>query len=261
MDGDSDDTHTSTFQDKSQVLRAVVGLTSALSIVGSLLIILSYVCFRDLRNKAREILVHISIMDLGVAASNLAGVGINFNKYYKESCNLTAHGHEHRRHDEGSADDLCHVSKTINYLCMVQGGFATGFTIGSILWTIALSMYLYLLISQKDNKMARLFVKFSYVFCYLMPVGLLVWMFTTKRIGYSPYESSGWCGAIFIRSRRRRDIFAATFGYNLWIFLTFVLVPILSVSAHMHIKEEVTEIANLLLYMTMHTSQTFNSHV
>ena len=235
---DYSDSDGTTFVDKSAYLRAVVGLTSALSIVGSLLIILSYVCFKDLRNKAREILVHISIMDFGVAASNLAGVGINFNAYYREDCNLTAAHHHHHHHSD--ADDLCDVSSVINNLCLVQGGFATGFTIGSIFWTISLSMYLYLLISQRGNHRARIFVKFAYFFCYLMPIALVVWMGATHRIGYSPYESSGWCGTIFILSGHRKDIFAATLAYNLWIFLTFVLVPVLSISAHMHIREEVT---------------------
>ena len=234
MVGDADE---HAFEDKTKILRGVVGLTSVLSIIGSLLIILSYVCFKDLRNKAREILVHISIMDFGVAVSNLAGVGIDFNKYYKDSCNLTElHHHYHHRHEE---EDLCHVSKTISVLCLVQGACASFFTIGSILWTISLSMYLYLLISQKDNKRAKLFVNFAYAFCYLMPLGLMVWMGVRHKIGYSPYESSGWCGAIFIRSHRKRDILSATIGYNLWIFLTFVLVPVLSISAHMHIKDEV----------------------
>ena len=239
LDGDADEHE---FEDKTKILRAVVGLTSVLSIVGSLLIVLSYVCFRDLRNKAREILVHISIMDFGVAVSNLAGVGINFNNYYRESCNSTEHRHHHEHHgyEETGGDDLCHVTNAISALCVVQGGFASFFTIGSILWTICLSMYLYLLISQKDNRRAKLFVNFAYVFCYLMPLGLIVWMGATKKIGYTPYESSGWCGTIFIRANRRRDIFAATVGYNLWIFLTFVLVPVLSISAHLHIKDEVS---------------------
>ena len=242
LDYTSDSGNGTTFMDKSAWLRAVVGLTSVLSMVGSLLIILSYVCFKDLRNKAREILVHISIMDLGVGASNLAGVGINFNRYYREDCNLTHHHHHgtHWHEHHSDTDDLCNVSKLIEGLCLVQGGFAVVFTLGSIFWTISLSMYLYLLISQKGNRQAKHFVKVAYLFCYLMPVALAVWMGATRRIGYSPFESSGWCGAIFIKADNTRDIFAATMAYNLWIFLTFVLVPLLSISAHMHIREEVT---------------------
>lgn len=238
IDEDSDSDHQSAFSHKSLYLRSVVGLTSTLSIVGSLLIVLSYVCFKDLRTKAREILMHISFMDFGVGVSNLVGVGINFGRYYEESCNLT-HLHHHSSTQDISGD-LCDVHTQVEVSCKVQGGLATLFTIGSVLWTICLSMYLFLLVSQKGTRQAKIFVRFAYFFCYLMPICLTLWMFFTDRIGYSPYESTGWCGAVFIRGRHRhRDVFAATFGYNLWIFLTFILVPVLSVSAHMFIREEV----------------------
>ena len=237
MDVDSHSDHPSTFNHKSTGLRAVVGITSALSIVGSLLIILSYLCFKDLRTKAREILVHISVMDFGVAVSNLVGIGVNFSDYYKEDCNFTHH-HNERYHSHSTIEHICTAS-TIKMLCWVQGGFASAFTIGSILWTICLSMYLYLLVSQKGTREAKLFVKIAYFFCYLMPIGIILWLGFTKRIGYSPYESTGWCGSVFVLPNRKGDIIAATFGYNLWIILTFVLVPVLSISAHMQIKDEV----------------------
>ena len=219
------------FYHKSTGLRAVVGLTSALSIVGSLLIVLSYICFRDLRTKAREILTHISLMDLGVAVSNLVGIGVNFSHYYDDACH----------HKYNSAHHECNVSSLIDTLCVVQGAFATGFTIGSVLWTVCLAMYMYLLISLKGTREAKLFVKAAYVFCYLMPVGITVWLALTKRIGFSPYESSAWCGALFVLPHKKSDILAATFGYNLWIFLTFVLIPVLYISSHMYIRDEVNK--------------------
>lgn len=221
--------HRTTFYHKSTGLRAVVGLTSALSIVGSLLIILSYICFKDLRTKAREILTHISIMDLGVAVSNLVGIGINFSHYYDESCN----------HKYNAAHHECNVSSLIHALCIVQGGFASAFTIGSVLWTICLAMYLYLLISLKGTREAKIFVKVAYVFCYVMPVGIVVWLTLTNRIGFSPYESSAWCSTLFVLPHKKSDIMAATFGYNLWILLTFVLIPVLYISSHMYIRDEV----------------------
>lgn len=237
-DGGSDSDHP--FYHKSTGLRTVVGLTSALSIVGSLLIALSYICFKDLRTKVREILMHISFMDLGVGISNLVGVGVNFGTYY------------------GRCPDLNHTeyqlcgTKWIKDLCLVQGGLAMYSTLGSILWTIILSMYLYILISQKGTREARLLVRFAYFFCYLMPVGIFLWQKFTDRVGYTPYESTGWCGGIFVRpdgsGREKRDIFASIFGYNLWICLTFVLVPVLSIAAHLYIRDEVI-CSILMVYM------------
>ena len=42
---------------------AVSGITCALSIIGAAAIIFSYLCFKNLRNRTREIIVHISLMD------------------------------------------------------------------------------------------------------------------------------------------------------------------------------------------------------
>lgn len=226
VDGASDSDHP--FYHKSTGLRTVAGLTSALSIVGSLLIALSYICFKDLRTKVREILMHISFMDLGVAISNLVGIGINFSYQYYGKCNISRHRQQ-----------PCNVSLLIRDLCWVQGGLATYFTLGSILWTISLSMYLYILISQKGTREARLLVRFAYFFCYLMPVGITLWQRFTDRIGYTPFESTGWCGSVFVRPNRKPDIYASVFGYNLWICLTFILVPVLSIAAHLYIRDEV----------------------
>lgn len=208
---------------KKLEIRIIAGVTSGLSIVGSLLIILSYICFKVLRTKAREILMHISFMDFGCATCNLIGEIVNFHRYYR-SCH----------------SEQCNVSLVINVLCKTQGSLATFFTLGSIMWTISLSVYLYILISQKSPEKAKLFVWFAYVFCYLMPAGIVTWLVSTQRIGYSPYESTGWCSTVFKNPwTNSRDIFVALFGYNLWIFLTFVLVPILSISVHVYIREEV----------------------
>ncbi len=70
---------------KHKEVRVVVGITCTLSIIGSLLIILSYLCFRDLRSRARLILVHISIMDCGVGLSNLIGAWVYFDRFYTDN--------------------------------------------------------------------------------------------------------------------------------------------------------------------------------
>ena len=53
----------------------VVGLLSAgLSIVGSSLIIMSFVLWRDLRTTTRRLLVYLSVCDLVTALFNLIGL-------------------------------------------------------------------------------------------------------------------------------------------------------------------------------------------
>ena len=65
-------------------LRVTVLLTCAFSIVGSTLIVLSYVCFKDSRSRARQILMHLSVVNLGAGLSYFLGGVIYFQFNYEE---------------------------------------------------------------------------------------------------------------------------------------------------------------------------------
>ncbi len=55
-------------------IRVGVGTSSCLSLLGSMLIIYTFVAYRDLRTLARQLLVNLSIADLTVAVSHLVGL-------------------------------------------------------------------------------------------------------------------------------------------------------------------------------------------
>lgn len=57
--------------------KALILTFCVFSVVGSLFIIASYALFRDLRSRTRQILVCLSIADLGVALAN--GVGVLYH--------------------------------------------------------------------------------------------------------------------------------------------------------------------------------------
>ena len=198
------------FKDKG--LRAVVGVSCCLSILGSLVIILSYILFKKRRTRAREILLHISLMDLGVALANLIGLSVYFDRYYNHHLYINA---------------SYEVPWYINGSCEAQAFFAVYCTHGSILWTIALAAFLYFLIVHSKTRIAIYFYWISHVVCYVLPLLLSLWLLLTKRLGYSPVDSSGWCS---LNTRDidgpRKDIFVATFGYDLWIYLAVVTIPI-----------------------------------
>ena len=221
------------FLHKKAEVRMVVGITCGLSVIGSLLIILSYLCFRGLRSRARQILVHISIMDLGVAVSNLVGLSVYFDHYYNRP-NCLPDGIQADPH-------ICPVSEKIKDLCVAQAFFAAYFTYGSIMWTVCLSVYLYFLIIHHGTNRSKYSLYFSYIFCYVMPLILSLWFLLTDRLGYAPYNSEGWCGDILNNPMTGKpDIYAAILGYDLWIYLTFILVPVLSISVHLYIRQEVS---------------------
>ena len=225
-------------------------VTCSLSIIGTLLIILSFICCKDLRSRGRQILVHISLMDLGVATFNLVGVAVYFDRFFckipSEDCNTSISNIfilPHHADGRQPFHDLimCPTSPMMQNLCLSQAALSLYFTYGSILWTNSLSCYLYFRILHRSTKLAQYCLYFSYFFCYGMPLLLTMWLLFTGRLGYSPYESSGWCSIILMDPlTKEKDIYVSLFGYNLWILLTFFFIPILSCTVHINVREEVS---------------------
>ena len=243
MDLSVDALHGDPYMNKKTWVRGVSMASCALSIVGSLLIIVSFLCFKELRSLGRQILVNISAMDLGVAIANLVGAAVYFDAHYHldspKNC-TTKDAPVHFASVNGTM--MCPESFTIDGLCISQAFFSFYFTYASILWTNSLACYLYFRIVHSNTNLARHSLRFSYVFCYLLPLFLCVWLLMVNKLGYSPYESSGWCSIIMKNPAdpSRRDIFVSIFGYNLWIVLSFIMIPLLSLSVHFYVRNEVS---------------------
>ena len=211
--------------------RAVVGVTCCLSIIGSLLIILSFACFKRMRSKSREILLHISIMDLGVALANLIGDAVFFDQYLS--------------HPRSNNTELV---RTMEALCRTQAYFGAYSTYGSVLWTVSLAVYLYLLILHHGTNIAVYFVRFAYVFCYGLPILVSLWLVLTHRLGYAPYNSSGWCSLILKDpSTGDVDLYVTVLGYDLWIYLAIILIPLLYCSVRVYIMDQVCKYTTFCL--------------
>lgn len=217
----------------NNTLRIIVGITCSLSIIGSMVIILSYCCFKQLRTTTRLILVHISFMDFGVAAANLIGTSVDFNKYYFDP--------SHDNYSNNGWPMLKHANGSINVLCRTQAAVAVFSTSGSILWTLCMSVYLYFrIVHHNTPSVARLTLWASTFFCYFIPSLFVVWTLFTGRLGYSPYDSEGWCGERMVNIYTgERQIVLSIIGYDLWICLTYFLVPILYVSILLYVRQEV----------------------
>lgn len=208
------------FENKDTKIRAVVGVSCCLSILGSLLIILSYILFKKRRTRAREILLHISLMDLGVALSNLIGLSVYFDKYYFQS-------HEN-------------VTAYIDGLCKTQAFFAAYSTFGSILWTIALAAFLYFLIIHHRTKGALYFLRCAYLVCYALPLLVSMWLVLTGKLGHSPLDSSGWCTLISNNlATGKVDIFSTIFGNDLWVYLAIITIPVFYLSVRCYLSSQV----------------------
>ena len=195
-------------------LRAVSAVTCSLSILGSLAIILSYALIKDIRSKAREILVHLSIMDLTFTSANLIGIMLPYDKYLVHRTSGSAHDNYQR-------------------VCEAQGFFAVYGTIGSILWTLGMAVYLYYRIVSPDQRLTGRVVKVLYVICYVLPLYVSLWLLIRGHYGYPENEndSGGWCTVLIGRGtpeHGKYDQELLLFMVNdIWIWVTFItMVPI-----------------------------------
>ena len=209
---------------KDTALRAVVGVSCGLSILGSLVIILSYILFKNRRTRAREILLHISLMDLGVALANLIGLSVYFDKYFINEV----------------YDRTYKAPAYIRGFCKTQAFFAAFCTYSSILWTIALAGFLYFLIVHHKTRIAIYFYWISHIVCYILPLMVSLWLVLTQRLGYSPVNSSGWCTLINRNIvTEKPDFFVTIFGNDLWVYLTIVTIPFLYMSIRCYLANQV----------------------
>lgn len=211
---------------KETGMRVAVGITCVLSILGSFLIIASYILFKDIRTRARLILFHLSLMDLGVGMANLVGDAVRFERFYVRNSTLV------------DPDDVPKI------FCEGQAFFAEFCTISSILWTCALAVYMYFLAVEKSTAFMRVFIWVCYVMCYGTPLFVTIWTLMTERLGYAPYNSSGWCSIILKNVRMghsapNTDIYGAVFSYDVWIITTIMLTVVVYLSTHYLVRNEV----------------------
>ncbi|KAL5499661.1 hypothetical protein EMCRGX_G011115 [Ephydatia muelleri] len=196
-------------------LRVTVLLTCALSIVGSALIVLSYVCFKNSRSKARQILVHLSVVNLGAGLSDFLG-GVLYFQFNYEEVGLSE--------NDGKAV-VCKILASVSLYC----------SLSSILWSATLAAHLYFVLTGYVDVTRHL--RLSYVFDYGLPVLFVVWFLSTHRLGYNRHLAN--CNVVY-ETAGRKDFVATVFGNDLLTYGAAVLISALSVSVRAQIREEMS---------------------
>ena len=224
--------------EENRWLKYTVCITCSFSSIGSLLIIFTYVLFRELRTKVRLILLHLSFMDLGVALSNLIGAAFDFDDYYFKQV--------------GNATVPMDPGLKVKIFCKTQAFFALYSTYGSVFWTNWLAVYIYFTVVHISPAKTNRMLWFAYMFCYLMPLGISLWQLLTGRLGVTPYGSGGWCSIIDVDPMSgKKHYLSVSLGYDMWIYLTFILVPVLFIGIRSHIGLQVSYLiwfVNIIMY-------------
>ena len=204
-------------------LEVVVGITCCLSMVGSVLIILSYFIVPGVKTTAREILVNLSLMDFMVSCSNFIGIAMNFSKHLGD-VNYEVHtsGYDSRW----------------GKLCIAQASFAMYGTISSAIWTTCIAVYIYFRVMTEEKIAQRLAYSF-YVIAYGLPAAVILWQALTNKLGFDHHAASSWCSTVVTHNGLKQPI-NAIFANDIWIYMTMFLVITILISLHFHFKYEVS---------------------
>ena len=201
-------------------IEVVSCVVCVLSILGSLAIILTYAFIKEIRSKARELLVHLSLMDLMYSTANLVGLWMPYRE------------HLHNATHSSSYD-------TYHNVCVAQAFIAIYGTIGSVLWTLGLAVYLYYKIVARDDIVSKRVLIMLYILCYSLPLYVCLWLLRAEKLGYpsNPLAAGGgWCS--YNDNVNGMEIFMT---YDIWMWLgVMVLVP-LYFTIHIDINEEVCD--------------------
>ena len=148
----------------------LLAVTSGLSILGSILILLTYACYREIRSVSRHIVVCISIADLLVALSNSFAIVI--------------------------APIIDSQIKSIDKTaCTLQSFVGTTAVLWSFLWTMTLAVYLYIDLVKGNQRLGKSLIwPWAHLVCWLLPLGINVAALLLRKLGNSgDGDTSGWC--------------------------------------------------------------------
>ena len=144
---------------------ALMVTSSSLSIIGCIIIIASYISYKDIRTSSRHIIVCISIADFFVVSANLSGIFVP-----------------------------PHPEK-VDTFCILESFVGTTAVLCSFLWSMMLAVFLYITIVRGNVFLAeRLIHPYFHLFCWLVPLTINVMALLLHVLGNSgDAATAGWC--------------------------------------------------------------------
>ena len=246
-------------------LRVVQGVTSLLSIIGSVLLILSYVLLKPLRTKSRLLITHLAVANLLNALANFLAVFMNFSTRFKVPAvaNTVTHDHthttklfnitealscnEHVEFFDSTASTYCRLCVSLGFISLV--GF-----LSTIFWTFSVCMHFFILVCYRNTKLASRTAYAYYVVAWLVPLGICLWLLFHNWLGFQPTYSTVNCD---IRSscvphhhpyqyqngyskNNWNRVIGVLFGIKIWQVLVFIIIPCLFVAIQCKNRKQVS---------------------
>lgn len=161
-------------------------LSSSFSVIGSLLIIFTFVAYREVRTVGRAILVFLAIADFLTALGYIFGSAL-FLHYHPDRYNYST------SENASSPYDNRYV-----HLCKFQSFVTTFFPISSFLWTANLSIYFFVTIVLRKIQAAKKLIIIFHITAWGIPLLICVPAVATGWLGPAKSHTSvSWCWVRF----------------------------------------------------------------
>lgn len=161
-------------------------LSSSFSVIGSLLIIFTFVAYREVRTVGRAILVFLAIADFLSAVGYIFGSALYL--YYKPD----------RYHYNASENASNTYPSGYVHLCKFQSFVTTVFPVSSFLWTANLSIYFFVTIVLRKVQAAKKLIIIFHITAWGIPLLICVPAVATGWLGPAKSHTSGsWCWVRF----------------------------------------------------------------
>ena len=148
-------------------------ISCSLSILGSLLILYTYVRWKDVRTGSRSIITFLAIADFFTALGYVIG-SVNYIVHFGDT----------------GGTQPCRVFQQV---CQVQSFLTSTSSLSSFAWTAILAVYLYLIIVKAKINLAYKLMPLYHVIAWLLPILITLPLLCVGRLGYSSYAASNWC--------------------------------------------------------------------
>ena len=208
-------------------------ISSTLSCLGSVLIVYTYLRWRDVRSGSRRVITFLAIADFFIAFGCVLGSS-NYLVYF--ALNYAESGTEYG----------CPAFVNI---CEVQSYLTTWSSISSFVWTSALAFYFYLILVKDRLLLATRLIPWFHVVAWGFPIAICLPLLITGKLGFAPYTASTWC-FIYDNQNRHKHLTDKEIGIILiagkfWEILTYAVVIVLYTAIKCHIWKEVRDRGNV----------------
>ena len=182
----SPDQHTA----NNELNRAMVTTVTMLSLIGSCIIIITFIKFKDIRTPSRHIIVCIAISDLISSLSNCAGLLITPGM------------------------------KRLGNPCVIQSLIGTTFILSSFLWNMFLAILLFVVIVLQNTELAeRIIFPWFHLTGWFLPLTINMIAVSLNKLGNSKdFGTAGWCW-IYLPGK------CMLYGFLKWKIQTWIVVP------------------------------------